>query len=90
VFSVGSQAFVCSSERPDMPARPRRCVVATLVMPFCSVQIPLSSCDANVIGLPRRDWADDVTTSMRPSFGSRMNCSPTRITSDNGPFRIIA
>ena len=79
-----------------MPAAPRRCVVATAIMPFDFVYRPASSCSASVIGLPRRDFAEAVTTSMRskskasaspsrPGCNMRMKVSLTRMSSLSGP-----
>src|SRR5690606_14499838 len=83
--SLGSQPFVVSIDRPPIPARPRRCVSATRRSLFAVVHSPVSSWLANVIGLPSRDIADEVTVSMRPSVPTRANSSPTRMNSDSGP-----
>ena len=60
-----------------MPAAPRRCVVATRSIRLTTVQMPVSSCTANVIGFPSRDCAEDVTTSMRPSYSARPTTTPS-------------
>src|SRR5690606_9607755 len=88
--SAGSHAFVVSTARPLIPARPRRWVSATRTILLLTVYNPVSSCSANVIGLPNRAVAELVTTSMRPSLGSRTNSSPMRTWSASGPYRSIA
>ena len=49
-----------------MPAAPRRIVSATAIILLVVVYRPVSSCKAKMIGLPNRDCADEVTTSVCP------------------------
>jgi hypothetical protein len=72
-----------------MPAAPRRWVSAAFRSLFAVVYRPDSSCMAKMIGLPRRDSADDVTVSIFPSSPTRVNSSPTRMSSFSGPFFTI-
>src|SRR5574343_1334967 len=89
-FSDGSHAFDVNTARPPIPARPRYWVSATFTILFCGVHNPTSSCGHAVTRCPSRDCADDVTASIRPPPGNRMNSSPVLgITSSNGPSSII-
>jgi hypothetical protein len=73
-----------------MPARPRYWVSATLSILLVAFHSPTSSCGTNVTRCPRRDWALEVTVSIRPPPGRRMNSSPVRgISSASGPYSII-
>jgi hypothetical protein len=65
--------------------------------PFVGVYSPVSSCMANVIGLPSFDCAFDVTVSTRPSFGQadepladahQVTQRPARIIVCNGAYTL--